>query len=330
MHTVSVVLTILNEGMSLNRLLGALVNQSRLPDEIIVIDGGSTDDSLDILESFAQRYNTFHYFIEAGVNIAQGRNIGIRKSCGNIIAVTDGGCYPDKDWLRELVRPMIADPTLDAVAGALEIEAGTEFEGLAGLLSLPPAPESSEAPAFYGRSSAFTRRLFEAVGGYPEWLYTAEDSLFSRRAKELGFQIGYAKNSVLGWRPRTTLKKFSKMFFLYGRGQGRIGETNMNGALWWLRWYGLFAGAIILTPYFFPWSGIVAALALGYLLLLMHQSNKPLFSASATIKSWSLLMVMLLARNISSNLGSLLGAYEFRYVAPFSHELSRYTQPHTG
>lgn len=329
MHTISIVLTILNEGRSLDRLLGALVDQSRLPDEIIVIDGGSSDGSLDILEGFAQSHHNFHYFVETGVNIAKGRNIGIRKSSGNIIAVTDGGCYPDKDWLRELVQPMIVDPTLDAVAGALEIEASTEFERLAGRLSLPPVPASNESPAFYGRSSAFTRRLFDAVGGYPEWLYTAEDSLFSQRAKELGFRIGYAKDSILGWRPRSTLSKFAKMFFLYGRGQGRIAAANIKGALWWLRWYALFAGAIILMPYF-PWSGIVAAWVLGYLLLQMHRSNKSLFSACATINAWVLLMVMLLARNLSSNLGSLLGAYEFSHVEPFAHELTRYTRPHAG
>ncbi|MHB1083827.1 MAG: glycosyltransferase [Thiobacillus sp.] len=329
MHTVSVVLTILNEGKSLDRLLGALVNQSRLPDEIMVIDGGSTDGSLDLLESFARKHHNVHYFVETGVNIARGRNIGIRKAKGDIIAVTDGGCFPDTDWLRELVQPLIDDPTLDAVAGALEIEARTAFEQLAGHLSLPPVPATNESQAFYGRSSAFTRRLFDAVDGYPEWLYTAEDSLFSQRAKALGFRIGYAKDAILGWRPRSSLFRFSKMFFLYGRGQGRIGEANIRGAFWWMRWYVLLAGASLLTP-FLPWSGLVAAGALGYLLLLMHRSNLQLFSTCVTIQSRVLLMVMLLARNLSSNLGSLLGAYEFRYVKPFAHELARYTRPHTG
>lgn len=325
MHTISVVLTILNEARDLNRLLGALIDQSHPPDEIIVVDGGSTDGSLDILGDFTQRHDNLHYFVETGVNIAKGRNIGILRSSGSIIAVTDGGCYPDKDWLKELVQPLLNDRNLDAVAGSLKVEAHTEFERLAGLLSLPSAPDKNEASAFYGRSSAFTRRLFDAVGGYPEWLYTAEDSLFSRRAKELGFRIGYAKNSVLGWRPRSTLRKFSKMFFLYGRGQGRIGNANINGAIWWLRWYVLFLGSSILMPYF-VWSGIVAAPVLGYLLLLMHRPNRKIFSTGKAIKSKVLLMTMLLARNLSSNLGTLVGAFELKFVAPFGHELSRYAR----
>jgi glycosyltransferase involved in cell wall biosynthesis len=327
MHTVSVVLTILNEARSLNSLLSALKSQSRPPDEIIVVDGGSTDGSSQILEGFAQKYDNFHYFVETGVNIAKGRNIGIRKSSGDIIAVTDGGCYPDKDWLMELVRPLVDDKGLDAVAGALNIEASTEFERLAGLLSLPAVPSTDESSAFYGRSSAFTRRLFDAVGGYPEWLYTAEDSLFSQRAKELGFRIGYARNSVLGWRPRPSLGKFSKMFFLYGRGQGRIGAANISGALWWMRWYGLLTGAVILAPYF-PWSGVVVAWVMGYLVLFMHRANSQMFSACVNVRSRVMLMIMLLARNISSNLGSLLGAFEHRHIAPFADELSRYARPH--
>lgn len=325
MHTISVVLTILNEARDLNRLLSALIDQSHQPDEIIVVDGGSTDGSVDILGDFTGRHNNFHYFVEAGVNIAKGRNIGVLRSSGSIIAVTDGGCYPDKDWLKELVQPLLNDQSLDAVAGSLKVEAHTDFERLAGLLSLPPVPAKNEAPAFYGRSSAFTRRLFDAVGGYPEWLYTAEDSLFSQRATELGFRIGYAKDSVLSWRPRSTLRKFSKMFFLYGRGQGRIGAANVEGALWWLRWHALFLGASILTPYFL-WSGIVAAPVLGYLLSLMYRPNRKIFSTCKTIKSRALLMTMLLARNLSSNLGTLVGVYEYRYVAPFGHELSRYTR----
>ena len=72
MHTISVVLTILNEAGDLNRLLSALIDQSHQPDEIIVVDGGSTDGSLNILEGFTRKHNNFHYCVDTGVNIAKG------------------------------------------------------------------------------------------------------------------------------------------------------------------------------------------------------------------------------------------------------------------
>jgi glycosyltransferase involved in cell wall biosynthesis len=325
MYNISVVLTILNEARDLSRLLDALADQSRPPDEVIVVDGGSNDGSLEILREFARAHSNLHYIVEPGVNIARGRNIGIRKSTGSVIAVTDGGCYPDRDWLKELIQPLLDNQSLHAVAGSLKVEAHTEFERLAGLLSLPPTPTNNEASAFYGRSSAFTRRLFDAVGGYPEWLYTAEDSLFSQRATELGFRIWYAKDSVLRWRPRSSFRKFSKMFFLYGRGQGRIGRADTKGAIWWLRWYGLFFASSILMV-FSLWSGTIALLILGHLLLLLYRPNRQAFESCQTLESRGLLLTMLLARNLSSNLGALVGAYEYRFMARFRDELSCYSR----
>jgi len=67
------------------------------------------------------------------------------------------------------------------------------------------------------------RRLWERVGGYPEWLYTAEDTLFALAAGRLAeYKVVYAPASVLYWRPRPTLRKMARMFYLYGRGNGRI------------------------------------------------------------------------------------------------------------
>ena len=75
MHSVSVVLTILNEAGSLNKLLGALMSQSCLPDEIIIVDGGSSDGSLAILQACARAHNNFHYFVDLiGIGTWNGLN----------------------------------------------------------------------------------------------------------------------------------------------------------------------------------------------------------------------------------------------------------------
>ena len=52
---VSVISTVLNEGASISRLLDSLAAQSRQPDEVIIVDGGSQDDTLAILERRAAR-----------------------------------------------------------------------------------------------------------------------------------------------------------------------------------------------------------------------------------------------------------------------------------
>ena len=52
-QTVSVICTVLNEGESIKGLLDSLAAQTRLPDEIIFVDGGSRDNTVDILNSYA-------------------------------------------------------------------------------------------------------------------------------------------------------------------------------------------------------------------------------------------------------------------------------------
>lgn len=321
---VSVILTVLNEANGLTRLLDALVSQSQQPDEIMIVDGGSTDGTVATL----QRYGTLHpflkYHVEAGVNIARGRNIGIARAMGDIIAVTDGGCLPDKDWLRELVKPLLKDNTLDAVAGALKVDAHNRFEFFAGMLSLPPIPTENESPMFYGRSSAFRRRLFDTVGGYPEWLYTAEDSLFAKQALAMNFQTTYAPSSVLNWRPRPNLKKLAKMFFLYGKGQGRINKVNIKGAIWWLRLHTLWM-ATLLIGFIYPAAWLVTLITLIYLYKLMVLPQLQFIRASSDDlwrEIWAPLIIF--TRNLSTNIGSLVGAYEYKNRSNFREQLDAY------
>ena len=52
---ISLIATVLNEGQSMHRLMQSLVEQTRLPDEIVIVDGGSRDDTVAILHSYADR-----------------------------------------------------------------------------------------------------------------------------------------------------------------------------------------------------------------------------------------------------------------------------------
>ena len=53
MPTVSVIATVYNEGSSVSRLLDSLATQSRPPDQVVIVDGGSSDDTLEILNQYA-------------------------------------------------------------------------------------------------------------------------------------------------------------------------------------------------------------------------------------------------------------------------------------
>ncbi len=91
------------------------------------------------------------------------------------------------------------------------------------------------------RSAAFTKKAWAKAGGYPEELYTAEDSLFNCRLKATGARYKVARNAKSYWRPRPNLRKFFKQYFTYAKGNGesllalyRYPEDRMFYAFWLL------------------------------------------------------------------------------------------------
>ncbi|NHM28242.1 glycosyltransferase [Desulfofundulus sp. TPOSR] len=221
MRKVSVVLTIKNEESSIAEVLEALLSQSRPPDEIVVVDGGSTDRTVEIVRQFARDHDTIRLIEAPGTNIAQGRNIGIRAATHNLIAVTDAGCRADRDWLRNIVAPFEVDSEVQVVCGFYKPDCRSLFERILGELTFPKL-ECVDPNTFMpsSRSIAFTRDAWEMVGGYPEYLQTAEDTLFDLSLRKAGLKHAFASDAIVYWRPRPNLRAFYRQSFAYARGDG--------------------------------------------------------------------------------------------------------------
>ena len=323
---VSVILTVLNEGNGLAELLDALLMQTARPDEIVVVDGGSRDDTLKVLNAYAQRDRRFKIYVEPGVNIARGRNLAIARAEGDVLAITDAGCRPEPGWLRELLLPLQNDPAVGAVGGRFIPVAQGRFEYYCGQLSVPDLGGESQRGMFYGRSSAFRRRLWERVGGYPEWLYTGEDTLFAISAGRIGdYKIVYAPASVLSWRPRPTLPKMAKMFYLYGRGNGRIQHGDLQGSLYWLRYYFVLALTLPLGL-FSVWPWVISTIVFWHLYRTVVKPNLLLIKTRTddSIDRYFYIPLIALTRNLSTNLGFVRGWLEYRNDDVFKRKLEEY------
>ncbi len=215
---ISVICTVRNEESALNALVDSILSQKRLPDEIVFVDGGSVDRTLEILKSYGKKLRVIS---SPGANIAEGRNIAIRSAKGEWVASIDGGCVADKDWLLNLERKM---SFADVVSGAYLPIGKTRFERVQGRVVVKN-PEKLDSKSFLpsSRSVAFKKSVWLAVGGYPENTYTAEDTLFDMKLKRAGFRFALARDAIVFWRMRATLSKFAKQFFLYGKGDGKTG-----------------------------------------------------------------------------------------------------------
>lgn len=323
-ETLSIIVTTLNESLGIANLIDGFLAQTRQPDEIVVVDGGSSDNTVEILREYATRDPRIKIFIEAGVNIARGRNLAIERASCPIVAVTDGGCRPDPRWLEELTKPFQENPTLGAVSGRRVIESCNTFEFFSGLLSTSRDPGDESKRLFFGRSSAFRKEVWQRAGGYPEWLYTAEDTLFARRAKELGCKVVYAPDSIVYWRPRSTWRKLARQFFLYGRGNGRIGEGNVGASFYHLRNHLVWLLSLPLG-FVFPWAWLITLFTIGFIYrnTVLPTLNWVRQEVSDKRREFYVPAIVFL-RSFFNNLGFLYGAWEYKNNPVYKDRLRLY------
>jgi glycosyltransferase involved in cell wall biosynthesis len=221
---ISVVATVLNEANTLPHLLDSLATQTHLPDEVIVCDGGSTDATLSVLETYqAAHHLPLRFFQQLGGNISQGRNAAIEAATGDVIAVTDAGVRLSQNWLEKITAPF-AEAGTEAVAGFFVSDPRTAFETAMGATVLPALREIDPTRFLpSSRSVAFRKRAWAEVGGYPEWLDYCEDLIFDLRIRDRYGPFVFAPQATVHFRPRPSLRAFFVQYYRYARGDGKAG-----------------------------------------------------------------------------------------------------------
>jgi glycosyltransferase involved in cell wall biosynthesis len=225
-------------------LLASIAAQTRSPDEIVVVDGGSTDATLEILRANAQQL-PLKIFSLPGSNISQGRNAAIRAATGDIICATDAGVRLDPCWLEELCKPLeasavaagnelesegvrsastnvSADARVDVVSGFFLPDPHSVFEKALAATTLPALADiRPEKFLPSSRSVAFRKQAWETVGGYPEWLDYCEDLIFDFALRGANCRFSFAPRAIAYFRPRSDMLSFFKQYYRYARGDGK-------------------------------------------------------------------------------------------------------------
>ena len=244
---IAVVSTVKNEGRHAEDLVRRLLSMAADHDEVVIVDGGSDDDTLDRLQAVASLDDRLQVLSRPGCGISEGRNIGISAATAPWIACTDAGCVPDEQWLSSL-RGAAASGTGDLVTGTYRASYGhgRAWEIALAHVAYPDPGElrrrtplvKAYAKAFgraydatlpTGRSVAFTREVWLAAGGFPEDLPTAEDVVFGRNAVGAGARAVLCADACVEWDQRPTLRSNAKMFFGYGHGDGLSGDRRLIG-----------------------------------------------------------------------------------------------------
>ncbi|GIW07267.1 MAG: glycosyl transferase [Dehalococcoidia bacterium] len=246
-------MTVLNEAPSIDDLLESVLRQTRQPDEIVIADGGSRDQTVERIRAYGDRLPI--QVIAAPGTISVGRNVAIHAATGELIAVTDAGVRLAPCWLADLVAALEAGA--DVAAGFFLPDPRTTFEIAMGATVLPePCDIRPERFLPSSRSIAFRRIVWERCGGYPEWLDYCEDVVFDLAFRRAGFRQVWVPSAVAYFRPRSSLRAFWLQYFRYARGDGKADLWRKRQAARYLT-YGVAAPALLVAGRRVPFAWLL-------------------------------------------------------------------------
>lgn len=315
MPELSVIIPAWNAAKTLPFCLEALARQTVARDrfEVIVVDDGSSDRTVEIASRYAVRCHS-----QENQGPAAARNQGAALAQGSLIFFTDADCVPDPAWLEEMAAPF-ARPEVAAVKGAYRTEqtslvarfAQLEFEERFRMLA---RRDSIDMVDTY--SAGFRKDIFQQLGGFDTRFPEAnnEDTEFSYRMAEAGHRMVFAPKAVVRHlnHPDSVRRYFRLKF---GRGYWRMmvyqlfpgkiikdSYTPQTLKLQILALLGAGAGLIAL-----PWQGAaVFTAALLFFLILSIPFAAAVFKSDRTAALLSPLLLALRAAAIGS--GALWGA----------------------
>lgn len=219
---ISFITTFYNETESINGFLDSLLTQSKVPDEIILVDAFSIDGTYQKVKQKIKdlkNNKTKIKLLRMKGNRSIGRNKAISSSINNFIACSDVGCILDRNWLKNITTPFLKS-NIDVVAGYYKPVTKSIFEQcLAAYTSVMPDKITKDfLPS--SRSVAFRKSAWESVGGYPEELDFCEDLVFAKRMKSSGLKFFVSKKSIVYWPQRKNILQAAKQFYNYANGDG--------------------------------------------------------------------------------------------------------------
>lgn len=239
---VSLITTVYNEQDSIVSFLKSIFAQSKLPDELIIVDGGSTDNTLGEISNFKPKTSKTSSIsikvISKKGNRSVGRNEAIKHAKNEIILISDAGNILDRRWVENITKPF-NEREVDVVAGFYKGLAKNIFQRclIPYVLVMPDKANVAEEFLPATRSMAIKKSVWKKNGGFNEKLAHNEDFAFANKLKEKKVKMVFAKDAIVNWIPRTNLKKAFIMFFRFALGDIEAGIIRSKVLLIFTRYF---------------------------------------------------------------------------------------------
>jgi glycosyltransferase involved in cell wall biosynthesis len=194
---ISVIVPVYNGEKTIAACLEALLNQTKKPDEIIVVDDGSTDKTKEIVEKF----KAVRLIEQAHRGPAAARNLGAKNAKGDMLFFIDADCRADANWVLEMGRSF-EDKTISGVQGRYK----TEQKGLVARFVQLEIEDRYDRMKKHGRidfigsySAGYRKEAFARCGGFDESFTTAsgEDPELSFKLSRSGHKMVFNDSAIV-------------------------------------------------------------------------------------------------------------------------------------
>lgn len=319
---VSALLVTRNEKDYIRISLMSLIEQTYPKDkyEIIVIDGGSTDGTLNVIKELQDTYNSDSFSIRVVPNpnkiLATGWNIGIQSAKGVLVVRIDAHATAEKDFIEKSVETMMRVDAV-CVGGKLTSKSlNGDDNAISYVLSSPfgvgnssfrvSEDEGYADTAVYG---LYKKDIFEKAGYFDEKMVRNQDIEMHSRIKKAGGKFYFNPEIKSTYYTRNTVKKMLKQ--ACGNGQWNMVLLKKGSGALSLRH---------LVPFFFV-LGVIGSIILGFIhpifwmigiaVIILHLGLGVYFACKKTKKIGQILTMpfLFISLHFSYGLGYIRGLF---------------------
>ncbi len=265
MTRISVIIPNYNGRNILPACLDAILRQTRPPDEIIVVDDASTDDSPALVRQKYPQVNLVTLPVNGG--FCRAANAGLRTATGDWLALLNNDTEAHPAWLAEMVAALEAHPDISFCASKILFHDRRNIVNSAGLFmrvdgvgrdigyGCPDGPEFAIVRGVFGASGGaaiYSRAMLDDIGLFDEDLVAyGEDLDLSFRAQLRGYRCLYVPTAVVYHHGGATYKRNSATAVYYGsRNMLMVILKNMPSVLLRRYWPRMLAAQLYQVVYF--------------------------------------------------------------------------------
>lgn len=270
--TVGVVIRCLNEERHIGRLLAGLARQTRVPEQVVVVDSGSVDATVDIASHYT---SDIVHVPPADFSFGRALNRGCDVVKTDVIVFVSAHVYPLYDSYLEMLTRPFDEPAVALAYGRQVGDHRTRYSESRLMLKWFPARSIPAQPyPFCNNANAAIRRSVWEDNAYDEELTGLEDLDWAKRAQARGHQVHYVAEAPVAHVHEETWSRIVTRYRREAVAYRRImGARHVNG----LRALGLAVGNTLVDYVHAAREGV----------LLPNLTSIPMFRTAQFYGTWS-------------------------------------------